>query len=70
MAISSEAFDIVGGVLDIQVCSDSSFIFHEAQIPIWDVVMVEPLDRLLNRDLVEMLYEQSVRDDANAHLLC
>ena len=61
--------DVLGRVLQVEIGTHGRLLAHEAQVPVRDIVQVEPLDRLAHRDLVEVLDEQSVRDDADAHIL-
>ena len=58
---------LVGRIFDVQIGADGRLFLHEAQVPIGDIVPVEPLDRLAHRDLVEVFDEQPMRDDANSH---
>jgi hypothetical protein len=67
LALGSQALDVRRRVFDIEVRADGRLLLHEAQVPVRNVVPVEPLDRLAHRDLVEVFDEQPVRDDADAH---
>ena len=62
-----QPLDVRRRIFDVQIGADGRLLLHEAQVPIGDVVPVEPLDRLAHGDLVEVLDEQPVRDDANPH---
>jgi len=64
MPVGSKAFDIPGRILDVKVGTDGCLIRQEAQIPVRNVVSVQPIDRLLHRDAVEVLDKESVRNDS------
>jgi hypothetical protein len=42
VSVGPELFNVRRRVLDVEICSDSGFVCKEAQIPIWDVVAIEP----------------------------
>jgi hypothetical protein len=65
-AVGPQPLDIRRRVFDIQVGADGRLLLHEAEIPIGNVVAIEPGNRLTHRDLVEVLDEQAMGDDADA----
>ena len=64
-ARSRSMFD--GRIFDVEVGADGRLLLHEAQVPIRDIVPIEPLNRLAHGDLVKVFDEQPMRDDANSH---
>ena len=67
--LCAQALDISGSVFDIDVCTNLLFGLHEAQIPIRDSMVVEPIDRLSDSEIVEVVYEEAVSDNADASSL-
>jgi len=67
--VRPEALHVTRRILDVEVCTYSCLLLHEAEIPVWDVVIVEPFDRLPRRHLVKTLYEEPMRDDSNSYVV-
>src|SRR5262245_8463166 len=65
--ISTQSLDIRGRIFDIQVGADGSLFLHETQVPVRDVVSVEPLDRLAHGDLVKVFDEEAMGNDPNSN---
>ena len=55
VTVGSQLFDIAWRVFDVEVGADSRLICEKAEVPIRNVVTVEPFDRLLHGNLVEVL---------------
>src|SRR5437016_5842123 len=68
MAVCTELLHIRRGVLYIKVGSHSGFVLHKTQIPVWNIVIVEPLNGLTDCLLMEIFGEEPMRDDANANV--
>ncbi|HEY0872434.1 MAG TPA: hypothetical protein VGD94_03095 [Vicinamibacterales bacterium] len=69
MTVGPEPFNIPGSVLDVQIGTNGGLIGEETQIPIGDIVTIQPLDRLLHRDPVKVLDEKPVGNDPDADAL-
>lgn len=69
MPIGAQPHNILWRILDVQICPYSRLVLHEAEIPIWNIVMIKPFDRLLHGNFVKVLDEEAMRNDSNAHFL-
>ena len=65
-AFAAQPVDIIRAVIDVDIGADLLLLFHEAEIPVRDAVLVEPVNRLFHRRLVEKMNEQPVCDDPDA----
>ena len=65
MAVRSQSLHVGPRILDIQISTNRGFVFHEAQIPVRDSMMLQPSRRLAYRLLVEILDVKAVGNDSN-----
>jgi hypothetical protein len=63
LAFLAQPIDVGRRILDIQVGADGGLLLHEAQVPVGNIVLVEPLDGLANRDLMKILDEQPMSNE-------
>jgi hypothetical protein len=40
MPVCTQPFDVVRRIFDVEVSADGGFVPHEAEIPIWNVMVV------------------------------
>src|SRR5262245_57923924 len=67
--LGAKAFDVIRGVVNVDVRADLLFLLHEAKVPVRDSVLVEPLDSLSDGEPVKKVNEKSMSDDPNTSIL-
>jgi hypothetical protein len=65
---SSQALNIIGRIFDVDVRANLVLLLHKAQVMIWNSIMVEPFDRLLNSQSMKIVDEEPMRDYTNVIL--
>jgi hypothetical protein len=70
MSIRPEQFHVARRILDVQIRTDGGFVGEETQVPVWNVVTIEPIDCLLYCDAVKILDEQPVGNDPDSDTFC
>ena len=67
--IGAKAFDVIRRVINVYVRTDLFFILHEAKVPVWNSVLVKPLDSLRHSEPVKKVNEKPMSDNPNTSLL-
>ena len=60
MAVPSKALDVAWAVFDIDVCSHLVLLLHEAEVPVRNAVMIQPVNGLCHGKRVEIPNDQAV----------
>jgi hypothetical protein len=61
----SQALYITRRIFNVDVRADLLLLLHEAQVMIWNTVLVEPFDCLLDSQSMKIVDEKSMRDYTN-----
>ena len=68
-ALIAQAGDIFRGIVNIDMRSYRAFVVHETDVPVGDIVIVQPVNGLGYGRAVRVFKEQTVGDNADADFL-
>jgi hypothetical protein len=68
LPLSPKSVNVLGRVLDVKVRAYGRLLLHEAEVPVRDVVMIQPLDGLPSSRLVKVFDEEAMSDDTDANI--
>ena len=63
-----QSHNIFWRVFDVEVCTNGCLFLHEAKVPRWNVVLIEPFYGLTYSNSMEVLDKQPVRDDSETYV--